>query len=593
MSDRPLKLLLIDQDPIFRLGLQVMLSEVPHIQVIDAVESDTIALQILADLSAVDPAQVNLLVLELGNPRSLPSQQLGLQLCKQLKSQYPNLPLFLLSSIQVPGLLLAAKTAGVDGYCPKGTPLTELIPAMETVAGGGSYWREEILSTPIANIYTDKPPLPAFARLRRQMQNSAISYIQASLGQINAQLEIPGQPVLERAILAGRRRELLAARWLIKKILAAPEIEKQQEQIPELEYPQMQSSVQPSPTSAIINSVPSPTPNPPPLLSPRAIQSALFASMVTKLQFSLQNVTDVTLEIDILREDKRRELLYIILQKLADLLDDVRTAEIGINQLPFFSGKILSDLWKAASTDFFGKFTKVKVNNNNLEIVNLLLEEEEIVKTEILDKIPLSVELLSYLLFHTDLTIDNTSYPVASPEAKEQGSMLLENVLIQVANAVMQPLLNKLADVGYFKAHYYDKQLMSSREIEKFRNDLSWRYRLNKYVNEAQEIFESRYSIFVFAPRGIAKTSIYAHRSNELAQLEGIPLAVTLILEFRDAIAPRLQSLVSLLGSGVVFLLTKIIGRGIGLIGRGVLQGIGSVSLSPGKKKIEQDKDSK
>jgi hypothetical protein len=104
-------------------------------------------------------------------------------------------------------------------------------------------------------------------------------------------------------------------------------------------------------------------------------------------------------------------------------------------------------------------------------------------------------------------------------------------------------------------------------------------------VNEPQAIFESRYELFVFAPRGIATISIYAPRGQELAQLSGIPLVITLAIEFRDAIAPRLQSLLSFLGSGVVFVLTQVIGRGIGLIGRGILQGIGSVSLTEKKNK--------
>jgi hypothetical protein len=122
--------------------------------------------------------------------------------------------------------------------------------------------------------------------------------------------------------------------------------------------------------------------------------------------------------------------------------------------------------------------------------------------------------------------------------------------------------------------------LISTREIERFRNNLSWKYRLNNYVTGATTIFESRYELFVLAPRGIAKISIYAPRSQELAQLTGIPLVVTLLLEFRDAIAPRLQSLLAFLGSGIVFILTQVIGRGLGLIGRGILQGIGSVSFT-------------
>ncbi|MEJ1936129.1 DUF3685 domain-containing protein, partial [Nostoc sp. NIES-2111] len=124
-----------------------------------------------------------------------------------------------------------------------------------------------------------------------------------------------------------------------------------------------------------------------------------------------------------------------------------------------------------------------------------------------------------------------------------------------------------------------------TRELERFRNDLSWKYRLNNYVNEAKAIFESRYELLVFAPRGIAQISIYAPRNAELAQLSGVPLAVTLGLEFRDAIAPRLQSLLSIVGSGIVFVLTQIVGRGLGLIGRGILQGIGSVSLDKNFKR--------
>jgi hypothetical protein len=56
----------------------------------------------------------------------------------------------------------------------------------------------------------------------------------------------------------------------------------------------------------------------------------------------------------------------------------------------------------------------------------------------------------------------------------------------------------------------------------------------------------------------------------------GVPLVVTIALEARDAIAPRLRSTLSVLGSGVVYVLTEVVGRGIGLIGRGILKGLGN-----------------
>ncbi|AHJ28321.1 Two-component response regulator [Nodularia spumigena CCY9414] len=571
--------MLIDQDPIFRLGLRVALSALPDIQVVAEAETDTRALQILAELAQKNPNQVNLVVLELGNGRSISSQQNGLQLCQQLKIQYPQLPVLLLSSVQEPGLLLAVKAAGVNGYCPKGTPISQLVAAMEKVADGGSYWfLEQRRVEPTTYPMTPSPSLP-LARVRKNWYLSGIGYIEAALAEVTAQLQTPGLPLIDRAVFAGQRRELLAARWLLTRLLVSPQ---------EIQSEQPQESISATPKPPVISALSNAIvplelqqqPTSPPLLSPRSLQSDLFSLCVTKLQSSLQNVTDVALEIDIFREDKKRELLYIVLQKLAQQLDELRLPQITIAQLESLKDSILYDLWQSAITDFFGKFYRVQVSNQNIEVVNLLLQNYRVIQTEIFNKIPLVVELFSYLVFQTDLHIDNTCYSAGSPEAKSQALIILENLLIQVANGVVQPLLNSLADVEEIKENYYDRKLISTREIERFRNELSWKYRLNKYINEPKAMFESSYELFVLAPRGIAKTSLYAPRSQELAQLSGIPLLVTLTLEFRDAIAPRLKSLLSVVGSSIVFLLTKIVGRGLGLIGRGILQGIGSVSFT-------------
>ncbi|MEH2194395.1 MAG: DUF3685 domain-containing protein [Nostoc sp.] len=576
MSDRHLKLLLFDQDPIFRLGLRVALEAIPNLEVTGVVETDTTALQILAEIAQEDPKQVNLLVLEFGNGRSITSQQLGLQFCRQLKALYPNLPILLLSSVQEQGLLLAAKSIGVNGYCPKGTPLPELVAAMQEVADGGDYWFQDTqaIITPHSPLPTPHSPLPTphsslpFSKLRNNLRLSGIADIEATLAAVTAQLQVPGLPVLDRAILAGQRRELLAARWLLNRLLVSSQ-EKQEEHIPVADQPltpSLSSAIQQRQTVS-------------PLLSPGTLQSELFVSCITKLQFPLRNVTDVPLEIDIFREDKKRELFYLILQKLAEQLDELRASQIDINQLYEVKITLLCDLWQAATTDFFGKFSRIRIGNQNIEIVNLLLQNTEVVQRDILNKIPLFCELYSYLLFQTELNIDNTSYPVVSAEAKSQTLMILENLLIQIANGVVQPLLNSLADVEVIKQNLYGRQFISTRDIERFRNDLSWKYRLKNYINEPKAVFESRYELFVIAPRGIANTSVYAPRNQELLKLSNIPLVVTLLLEFSDAIAPRLKSLLSFVGSGIVFILTQIIGRGLGLIGRGILQGIGSVSL--------------
>ncbi|WP_427158729.1 DUF3685 domain-containing protein [Aliinostoc sp. HNIBRCY26] len=585
MSDRPLKLVLIDHDPIFRLGLRVALEAIPHIQVVTEAATDTAALQALAAIAQQDPNLVNLVVLELGDSRSIDSQQQGLQLIQQLKASYPTLPILLLSSVQTTGIITAAKAFGADGYCPKGTAVAELVTAMTELVSGNSYWRETAVSTELSPpLSTTVPRLP-LATFRQNLYTSGIGYIETTLKAIIEKLQVPGLPILERAILAGRRRELLTARWLLNQLLLTPQEQPQPqpEIIPSVPPP----AILPTSSDEIVIADAATRLASPPLLSPRLLQSTLFAACINKLQFSLKNVSDVSLEIDIFREDKKRELLYLILQKLSQQLDDLREAQITNSQLLELKHIILNDLWQATVTDFFGKFSRIKIGDRSVEVVNILLQNPATIQTAILNKIPLVGELLSYLLLQTDLQIDNTSYPAGTSEANCQAEIMLENLLIQVANAVVQPLLNYLADIEQIKQNFYDRKLISTREIERFRNDLSWKYRLNAYVNEAREIFESRYELFVFAPRGIATISVYAPRNAELAQLTGIPLVVTLILEFRDAIAPRLQSVLAFFGSGIVFVLTQIVGRGLGLIGRGIIQGIGSVSFS--EKNFKRD----
>lgn len=93
--------------------------------------------------------------------------------------------------------------------------------------------------------------------------------------------------------------------------------------------------------------------------------------------------------------------------------------------------------------------------------------------------------------------------------------------------------------------------------------------------------FESRLILLRLTERGIQELVLTVPRQKELMQLEGIPYALTLALEARDALAPPVRAVVAWVGKGIVYLLTQVIGRGLGLIGRGILQGIGQSLGAP------------
>ena len=309
MSDRPLQFLLIDPDPIFRLGLKVTLEAIPNLQVIADLATDTAALQVLAEINS---RQIKLIILELENERP------NLQFCKQLKALYPHIPILLLSSNSQPEMLIAAKAIGINGYCPKGISISQLIPILQEVANGGYYW---FVDPVIVN-----SSLP-FTKLRNNLQSSGIDNINQAINRVTEQLKIPGIPLLNKAILAGQRRELLAARWVVNHLLTIPK----ERQKPPPENQLLSLNIQ-SQDNIIKSDIP-PSINIPPLVSSRQLQSELLTLCLNKLQFSLENLTNTPLEIDILRENKKRELLYIILRKFFSQVEEIHTFNFDKNRI--------------------------------------------------------------------------------------------------------------------------------------------------------------------------------------------------------------------------------------------------------------------
>lgn len=573
MSDRPINLLIIDPDSIYRTGLRVVLEQDPHIRVAaEAADSQ-------AGLQNVSAIGIDVAIVEL---RLSDSSIMGWQLCQQIKTQYPNLPILILTCHPEPSQLAAARRAGVEGFCHKGIAAEEIIHIIRELVAGRSYWESKIVGVGLSDvsgsrstIQTNPPFQWFFIGTRDRLRQSGLQQIDGNLAQVTARLQEPGLPTLDRAMLAGQRRELLAARWVVDRLLAVGNEEGQGRQgrqgsggaEEQRSRGELTRTTHHSSLTTFLPDSRLPAPQQP---------TTIFTSTRERLEFSLENLTSIPLEIDIFREDKKRELLHLILQKIEDILADLRFSQVQSDRLPVMQATILRDLWQETTIDFFGRYSTLLVGRITVDFVNSLLQAEIVVQTAILDKIPLVNDLFSYLLFATPLVIDNTSFAAESLEAKERAEIILQNLIIQVANAVVQPLLNQFAELEVIKQNYYDRRLISTREIERFRNNLSWKYRARTYFEEPRQVFESRYELLLLAPRGIAKVSIYAPRDRELTRLSGIPLIVTLALELRDAIAPRLQAVVSFVGKGVIFVLTQVVGKTIGLIGRGVLQGLGS-----------------
>ncbi|MBE9078115.1 DUF3685 domain-containing protein [Romeria aff. gracilis LEGE 07310] len=611
MSDRPLQLVLVDEDPVFRLGLRVWLEQLNEFQVVAEASTGAETLDILRsrrqsfersldqpELRAVAAQPIDLVILDLGLGAGDPEAMPGLRLCQQIKTEFVQLPVLVLSAQLEPVLQAAAAQVGADGYGARGMPVRQLAQLIRRVAAGepGRLPLPERQSR--CDFSAEPPAIPGpLTAMRISLRLSAMQQIDQTL----ADLETIAQPRywINRAIVDGKRRELRAARWLVGQLWATPRFDDltRRTDTPDSAawLPRSESESQSRQTGTALLPLPSALVAAAPgrfQADPADVQATVFEGVFRKLQRRLENVSDVPLEIDILRVEKKRELLYIVLRQLEDRLEDLRHSQVQPGQLPERSRPVLEDLWDTVVIEFFGKYYTVQISGVEEAVVSLIQQEKPIVKAEILEPIPLVPSLLGHWLFQEPLLIDGAPYLATTPEAIRHSEILLENLIIQVGNAVMQPLLNRLSDVEPIKKSLYSRRLMSSREIERFRNELAWRYRWDQWVAQPKAIFESRYRLFILTAAGITETSVYAPRRDELNQLSGLQWATTLAFEARDALAPRVRAAIAFVGSGLVYVLTEVVGRGIGLVGRGILKGVGSAwQDSRGRPRRPRDRE--
>jgi CheY-like chemotaxis protein len=537
------KLFLLDDDPIFRLGLFTALEaeEFADIQVIAHAETAA-----LVELLAQEIPDLLLLAIDLVRyPERISSTVL---LAQQLHNRYPNLVIFLLTPLGATEAI--KKIPGVKGCCPKGIKVEELVEGLRVCVKGGNYFQG------------------ITAPGRVQKTTGGWLYRQAKLGieQVESNLKIISNyinnnrlSIWDRWFWAGRKRELIAARWLIYQLLPS------NAEVQEIEKPLI-SPAQDNLPIAVYPSSQSPSP----------AQTA-FDLTVAKIKSSVNNCIGVILEIDILKEPRKKELLLIIIDLIKRNLEESTIIKIPPSELAERKEIILRDLWQTSTLNFLSRYYSEQAEDTNqYSLVDLILKEAPFIEEEILARIPFVTDLLAYWLFEREIKIDKVSYPYNSPSGQEIEEILLQNLLLNLANATMQFILNNFSDRSVIRYHLYEQEWKSSRKIAMFRNNLTWRYRREKYWGIPKNIFEDEYKVLKFDYQGITRGTISHPRIQELEQLKGLPWAVTMMIEFRDGIAKGVKAVGDIIGKTLVYILTEVLGRGIGLIGRGILQGIGN-----------------
>lgn len=143
-----IKILIADDHPLFRQGLKNAFGDTSDIEVVTEVDNSNDI------LGKVREHNLNLVLLDI----SMPGKG-GLEVLKQLKTEFPKIPVLILSVYPENQYAVRFIKAGASGYLTKESSIDTLLDAVRKVAQGGNYASTDItekLAFDFLNI--DKPP---------------------------------------------------------------------------------------------------------------------------------------------------------------------------------------------------------------------------------------------------------------------------------------------------------------------------------------------------------------------------------------------------------------------------------------------------
>ena len=127
MTEQPIRVVLADDHPMYRYGVQAVLADVAGI---DLVETASSGQELLALVERIHPDVV------LTDVR-MPDLS-GLEVTRRLVAADPELPVLVLTMHDDDETVYGALRAGARGYLLKGADGTELVSTIQTLAGGGT-----------------------------------------------------------------------------------------------------------------------------------------------------------------------------------------------------------------------------------------------------------------------------------------------------------------------------------------------------------------------------------------------------------------------------------------------------------------------
>lgn len=313
--------------------------------------------------------------------------------------------------------------------------------------------------------------------------------------------------------------------------------------------------------------------------SSNELWKVIYKRVEERLQDDLTNTTDELAALYSLNKSKRTNLLKTLLQEFSIIikkLDNEKDCEKGFEEI---LQSITPELRANTLRNFIDSYDRLQRNGVEVFISDFLVHNAELGVLD--DELPSIALIIDPILNNKPILIDGEYLSKEDPRSIIQLETLILNWILRTAEIVSEEIISSCSEWPELRKYFLNKELVSTRELERKRNHINTHNQLQNLFRKPVRLYESKRLYFTVKNNTIEKIIILEPRDDELKKLDWAQRQIAFIIELRDALAPQVQAIIQYLGDLIVLILTKVVGRSIGLIGRGIAQGMGK-NLSKG-----------
>ena len=303
------------------------------------------------------------------------------------------------------------------------------------------------------------------------------------------------------------------------------------------------------------------------------VWDAIQQRLINAASAGLSNQSGQLMALEGLSSEHRRDLLLALLSQFDLLITRLRQDQLRGEALGQRWLELQPELRRLSLRSMAGEYVQLPQQGGLLPVAESLSSACDL--TALDPDLPDALPMLSALIQAQPLLVDGRLLAPDEPRALLQLEALISNWLIRTAELISAEILASCSTWPDLRRYLLRSDLLATRNLERLRNQLNSQQRWGSLFERPVQLYESRRLLYGLRDGSIVPIEQTEPRDGELRQLSWAQQVITLMLEGRDALAPQVQALFKRLGDLLVVVLTQVIGRAIGLVGRGILQGMG------------------